>query len=70
MKQYNTFAETEALLRTAINLRGETVKSISATTGICADTIYKWKTTTVHLSPFKADTLLLYFIEVNRDGSN
>ena len=63
MKQYTTFAETEALLRTAINLRGETVKSISAATGINADTLYKWKTTTVHLSPAKADALLLYFME-------
>lgn len=63
MKQYTTFAETEALLRTAINLRGETVKSIAAATGIRADTLYKWKTTKVHLSPSKADALLLYFIQ-------
>ena len=63
MKQYTTFAETEALLRTAINLRGETVKAISAATGIRADTLYKWKTTKVHLSPPKADALLLYFME-------
>lgn len=63
MRQYITFAETEALLRTAINLRGETVKSIAAATGIRADTLYKWKTTKVHLSPAKADVLLLYFME-------
>ena len=63
MKHYNTFAETEALLRTAINLRGETVKSIAAATGIRADTLYKWKTSKVHLSPPKADALLLYFME-------
>ena len=49
MKQYTTFAETEALLRTAINLRGETVKQIAAATGIRADTLYKWKTTKVHV---------------------
>jgi len=63
MKQYNTFAETEALLRTAINLRGNTVKDIAAATGIRADTLYKWKTTEAHLSPAKADALLLYFIQ-------
>ena len=63
MKQYTTFAETEALLRTAINLRGETTKSIAAATGIRADTLYKWKTTKVQLSPPKADALLLYFME-------
>jgi hypothetical protein len=62
MKQYTTFAETEALLRTAINLRGETVKVISAATGIKPNTLYKWKTTDVRLSPDKADALLLYFI--------
>ena len=63
MKQYITFAETEALLRTAINLRGHTVKDISAATGIKASTLYKWKTSTVRLSPDKADALLLYFIQ-------
>ena len=63
MRQYMTFKETEALLRTAINLRGETVKQIAATTGIRADTLYKWKTSKVHLSPAKADALLLYFIQ-------
>ena len=63
MKQYITFAETEALLRTAINMKGRSVKAIAAATGIRADTLYKWKTTEVHLSPSKADALLLYFIE-------
>ncbi len=63
MRKYTTFAEIEALLGTTINLRGETVKSISAATGIRADTLYKWKTTEVHLSPPKADTLLLFFVE-------
>ena len=63
MKQYITFAEMEALLRTAINMKGHTVKAISAATGIRPDTLYKWKTTEVHLSPSKADALLLYFLE-------
>ena len=63
MKQYTTFAETEALLRTAINLRGHTVKDIAAATSIKPSTLYKWKTTDVRLSPDKADALLLYFIQ-------
>ena len=63
MKQYITFAETEALLRTAVNMKGRTVKAIAAATGIRADTLYKWKTTEAHLSPPKADALLLYFIQ-------
>ena len=63
MRDYNTFTKTEALLRTAINLRGSSVKDISTATGIKPSTLYKWKTSNVHLSPDKADALLLYFIQ-------
>ena len=63
MRQYNTFSQTESMLLTAINLPGQTIKSIAAATGIQANTLYKWKTTPVHLSPEKADKLLLYFME-------
>ena len=60
---YKTFADTEALLLTAIGLDGESIKHISEATGIKADTLYKWKSTSVHLSPEKADRLLIYFIQ-------
>ena len=60
---YNTFAETEALLQTAIGLPGRSIKEIAAATGIKVNTLYKWKSTNVHLSPKKADALLLYFIQ-------
>ena len=63
MRQYNTFAETEALLRTAISMKGHSTKSIAAATGIKPSTLYKWKTTSVHLSPEKSDALLQYFLE-------
>lgn len=63
MRKYTTFAEMENLLLTAINLPGATIKSIAAATSIQANTLYKWKTTSNHLSPEKADRLLLYFIE-------
>jgi len=63
MRKYNTFAELETLLLTAINLPGSNIKTIAAATGIKANTLYKWKTTPVHLSPEKADKLLLYFME-------
>ena len=59
----NTFAETEALLKSAITLSQNSVKDIAAACGIKANTLYKWKTTDVHLSPTKADALLLYFME-------
>ena len=63
MRQYNTFAQTEALLTTAIGLPGSNIKTIAAATGIQANTLYKWKTTPNHLSPEKTDKLLLYFME-------
>ena len=59
----NTFAETEALLKSAIILSQSTVKEIAGASGIKPNTLYKWKTTDVHLSPAKADALLLYFME-------
>ena len=59
----NTFAETEALLKSAIILSQNSVKQIGEACGIKPNTLYKWKTTDVHLSPQKADALLLYFIE-------
>ena len=67
MRQYNTFAQTEALLLTAIGLPGSNIKTIAAATGIQANTLYKWKTTPNHLSPEKADKLLLYFMEQEPD---
>lgn len=60
----NTFAETELLLRTAVNLSDNSVKQIASGADIKANTIYKWKSNDrVHLSPAKSDALLLYFIE-------
>ncbi len=64
MKNYTTFAETEALLQTAIGFPGSSIKDIGETTGILPNTLYKWKSNKkVHLSPTKADALLLYFIQ-------
>ena len=59
----NTFSETEALLKSAIILSQNSVKKIGEISGIKPSTLYKWKTTDVHLSPQKADALLIYFIE-------
>lgn len=63
MRQYNTFSQTESLLLTAIQLPGASIQTIASATGIKAHTLYKWKTTSVQLSPEKADKLLLYFME-------
>ncbi len=64
MENYNTFAETEALLQTTIKLPGRSIKEIAAATGILPNTLYKWKSSgKAHLSPQKADRLLIYFIQ-------
>jgi len=63
MRKYTTFAEMENLLLTAIGLSGSSIKTIAVTTGIKENALYKRKTTLVHLSPEKADKLLLYFME-------
>ena len=64
MENYNTFAETEALLQTTIKLPGRSIKEIAAATGIKPNTLYKWKSSGKgHLSPQKADKLLIYFIQ-------
>ena len=63
LENYNTFAETEALLKTAFGLPGNAIKDIAAATGILPNTLYKWKSSSVHLSPSKADALLIYFME-------
>lgn len=59
----NTFTETETLLKTAFILSESTVKQIGEACSIKPNTLYKWKTTDVHISPQKADILLCYFIE-------
>ena len=58
-----TFTELEAILLNAVKISGNSIKAIADATDIKASTLYKWKTTTVHLSPAKADTLLRYFME-------
>lgn len=63
MREYMTFADIEILLLTTVGLPGSSIKTIAAATGIKANTLYKWRTTSVHLSPEKADKLLLYFME-------
>lgn len=62
MRDYNTFAETEALLCTALDLKGRSIREIAAATNIKPNTLYKWKSSNVHLSPQKLDRLLMYFI--------
>ena len=63
--KYYTFAEIEALLKTAIKLSGYTMKEISTLTGIKINTLYRWNCGQMHLSPKNADTLLAFFLKGN-----
>ena len=63
MNPYFNTLETERVLLTAFELSDNSVKTIAGASGINSSTLYKWKTTDVHLSPSKMDALLLYFIE-------
>lgn len=54
-------------MQTAIGLPDRSIREIAAATGIKPNTLYKWKTSNVHLSPQKADALLLYFIQNEPD---
>lgn len=60
---FNIYSDTERILLTAFELSDNSVKTIAGATGINPSTLYKWKTTDVHLSAPKANALLLYFIE-------
>ena len=60
---FNISSDTERVLLTAFELSDNSVKSIASATNINSATLYKWKTTSVHLSASKADALLRYFIE-------
>lgn len=56
-------ADLDLFLRLAVMISPTSIKDIADATGIKASTLYKWKTTSVHLSAKKADTLLEYFAE-------
>lgn len=62
MQKYNTYAETEELMKTALDMKGRTIREICEIILVAPNTIYKWKTTDVHLSPQKHDRLLKYFM--------
>ena len=57
---YHTCAETEALLRTALNIRGSSIKSIAAAIGLQPNTLYKWRSGDTGLSTHSLDRLFLY----------
>ena len=64
MNRITTYSERDDLLKMAIGLPGgRSIKDIAAAISVKPNTLYKWKTTSAHLSCAKADALLLYFLE-------
>jgi len=56
-----TNRQLEAILRTAFDVEGNSIKEVAAMTNINRNTLYKWSCGAMHFSPENIDKLLLYF---------
>lgn len=61
------YTEIEALLLTALALSPNSVKDIATATNIKPSRLYKWRTTSGHLSQSKQEALMLYFMKNEPD---
>ncbi len=59
----HTYAQLDSILRTALNMNGNSIKHIAETAGIKANTLYKWNCGAMRFSPENMDRLILYFME-------
>lgn len=59
----HTCTQLEAILRTALDIEGNSIKDISKMANINLNTLYKWNCGAMHFSPDNIDKLLLYFQE-------
>ena len=58
-----TYTQLEAILHTAFDLEGNSIKTVAELTGINRNTLYKWNCDAMRFSPENMDRLILYFIE-------
>ena len=58
-----TYTQIEAILRTALDVDGNSIKDIAEMTGINRNTLYKWNCGAMHFSPDNIDKLLMCFQE-------
>ena len=56
-----TNTQLEAILRTAFDIEGNSIKDVAETTGINRNTLYKWNCGAMRFSPDNIDKLLMYF---------
>lgn len=61
--KYRTYTQMEEILRTALDVEGNSIKDVAEKTGINRNTLYKWNCGAMRFSPDNIDKLLLYFQE-------
>ena len=62
MKIY-TYAQLESILHTAVDLDGNSIKTVAEIAGLNLSTLYKWNSGSMRFSPENMDRLILYFME-------
>ena len=58
-----TYTQLEAILRTAFDIEGNSIKNVATRANINLNTLYKWNCGAMRFSPDNIDKLLLYFEE-------
>ena len=61
--KYRTYTQMEEILRTALDVEGNSIKDVAEKTGINRNTLYKWNCGAMRFSPDNIDKLLVYFQE-------
>ena len=58
-----TYTQLEAILRTAFDVEGNSIKTVAVMANINLNTLYKWNSGAMRFSPENMDRLILYFME-------
>ena len=58
-----TYTQLEAILRTAFDVEGNSIKTVAEMANINLNTLYKWNCGAMRFSPDNIDKLLVYFQE-------
>mgnify|MGYP003452565968 CR=1 FL=1 len=59
----HTNTQLEGILRTALDINGNSIKDVAKIANINLNTLYKWNCGAMRFSPDNIDKLLLYFQE-------
>ena len=61
--KYRTYTQMEAILRTALDVKGNSIKDVAKMANINLNTLYKWNCGAMRFSPENMDKLIVYFHE-------